>query len=241
MARLIFVGLLLAPLAACGGGPTHPSVPATPGTSQPADNPPQIVSAAVTPSIGFDEATQFTAHVEARDPDGDSLSVAWTNPLGIVVSEQRDFSFVRRGQSPAIGSPLSVAVTDGKGGRATARVDFVAVAFTGSFDGAIGEKGGFSLVLTQNGNVVTGTIFEHSHVGVMDPAEPGHVNPDGSFRLRFKLESLPDLTFVGTLVRCGSSGEGCLPRFPNRSYIAVGQLRGGRFDGESFTFGIHTD
>jgi hypothetical protein len=241
--RLMLAGLFIALSASCGGH-TQPTTPTPTGNGQTPNNPPQIVTAVLTPGVGFDDVTTFTAHLDATDPDSDSLSIAWSLPLGTVVSDQPDFTFVRRrDESPLIGSPLTVTVTDGKGGRATAKVDFVAAAFNGAFDGFIGDgrqrDSHFVMVLAQSGSVVTGQIFDFQHQGLMDPAEPGHLDADGHFRLRFKLESLPDLTFVGTLLRTCNSGEPC--PLPNRSYAAVGQLRGGRFDGQSFTFGVHTD
>jgi hypothetical protein len=61
--------LCLSFLLACQRGPAV-STPTTPTPNAPASNqPPQIASATITPSLGVFGLTTFTAHVDARDPD----------------------------------------------------------------------------------------------------------------------------------------------------------------------------
>jgi hypothetical protein len=81
---------------------------------------------------------------------------------------------------------------------------------------------------------VTGTIYDGllRHYSTSDPAEPGRIEADGSFRLRFKPESGPDFTLVGQLERY--SGVASL-----RDYAGRGRVVGGKYHGQTFFFGAH--
>ena len=225
---------------ACGsqGRPTSPTtvenVPA-------ANQPPRIVSAAVAPSLGVSQVTAFTARVEAFDPDGDPMSFSWRSSNRTVASEEQEFTFVPGAGVSAI-APLTLTVTDSKGASANATVDFITAALDWEFDGWVGQAGhgfDFRLSLSQEGRVITGRMYDFrgGHVGATDPAERGRIESDGHFRIRFKLESPSDTTFIGQLVPYQSSSSSPFAFFTR--FIAVGRVSGGRFDGQSFTFGYH--
>ena len=189
--------------------------------------------------MGVSQLTRFDARVEAIDPDGDPLTFAWRSPNGIVTSEEREFTFVPGPGISAV-APFKVTVTDSKGASANTTVDFITAALDWEFDGWVGQPGhgfDFRLSLAQNGAVISGKImdFHGDHRGFTDPADLGHIDADGHFRIRFKLESLPDTIFTGTLVPYQSGS----PFAFFTRFIAVGHVTGGRYDGQSFTFGYH--
>src|SRR6059036_6051 len=98
-------------LLGCHGG-TSTITPASPTPISPSPGPvapneaPRIVAAAIAPSLGVVGLTTFTAHVEARDPDGDPLSIAWSDGAGHVVSDAQDVTF----KAGAVLAPLTVRV-----------------------------------------------------------------------------------------------------------------------------------
>lgn len=238
MRRVTIVGSL-ALLFACGG--SRPTSPTPIDTTPAANRPPTIVSASVSPSMGVSQVTTFTARVEAVDPDGDTLTYAWLSSNHVIASQEHEFTFVPGAGVSAI-APFKVTVTDSKGASASADADFITAAFDWEFDGWAGEPGhgfDFRLSLAQQGNAITGKItdFRGYHVGFTDPADPGRIDVDGRFRIRFKLESLPDTIFTGELVPYQSSSSSPFVFFTR--FIAVGRISGGRFDGQPFTFGYH--
>jgi hypothetical protein len=182
----------------------------------------------------------FTAHVEARDPDADPLSVSWSGQGTGTVGTNVDLTF-RAGET---GGPLTVRVTDSKGATANTKVDFVVGDLNWYFDGYFGEIGDeghgfdFSMHLARNGTIVTGTFTDyrdHSHHGIVDPAEPGQIDAQGRFRLRFKVTSVGDFTFAGQLVPYKYPIAGVF----QSNFAGAGRVTGGPFDGRSFTFGEH--
>jgi Bacterial Ig domain len=223
---------------ACAGSP--PTTPTPLDTTPAANQPPKILSATVSPGMGVSQVTRFTARVEAVDPDGDPLTYAWLSGNRTIASEEREFTFVPGPGVSAI-APFKVTVTDSRGASVSASVDFVTAALDWEFDAWAGQPGhgfDFRLSLAQQGNTITGRItdFHGFHVGFTDPADPGRIDADGRFRIRFKLESLPDTIFTGELMpyQPGSAPFAFFTRF-----IGVGRISGGRFDGYPFTFGYH--
>jgi len=66
---------LISSFIACGGGST-PLAPTPIPTPTPSPNqPPQIVTATITPTSGIDQLTTFNVRVEVRDPDGDQVTL----------------------------------------------------------------------------------------------------------------------------------------------------------------------
>lgn len=223
-------------MIACGGGSLAPT-PTSPTPPAPSSNQsPQILSATASPSLGVQDLTTFTAHVEARDPDADPLSVSWSSPLLGTVGTNADLSFKSN-----VGSPLTVTVTDSKGASASAKVHVVVADLNWYYDGYFGNDGhgfDFSMHLTRTGTIVTGTFTDytdHRHQGIVDPAGPGQIDAEGRFRIRFKLGSVGDFTLVGQLVPHDQP-------FPDQffsNWRGTGFVTGGQFDGRSFTFGEH--
>jgi len=240
LARLASMSGLTMMLAACGGAPAAPApVPTAPAPVPAAANrAPSILDASLTPTLGVAQLTTFHARVQAADPDGDPVSVTWSSwnvPLG----DQSELAFTPcgcRGPSPLISSPLDVAVSDGKGGRVTAKLDFIVAGLTGSFDGYYDDGSGplFIMDLTQTGSAATGTFYDvrREHRGTTDPADPGRIEADGHFTLRFKLPSEPDFVLTGQF-EPNKTG-----RFLS-AYIGKGRVIGGVYDGRTFIFGIH--
>jgi hypothetical protein len=223
-------------MIACGGGSPAPT-PTSPTPPAPSANQsPQILSATVSPSLGVQDLTTFTAHVEARDPDADPFSISWSSPVLGTVGTNADLSF-----KSSVGSPLTVTVTDSKGASASAKVQVVVADLNRDYDGYFGKDGhgfDFSMHLTRTGTVVTGTftdLTDHGHEGIVDPAGPGQIDAEGRFRIRFKLGSVGDFTVVGQLV----PNDRPVPDPFLSNWKGTGFVTGGQFAGRSFTFGEH--
>jgi hypothetical protein len=242
------IGLFCAVLiTACGDSNRPPTTPTPPPPSTPAgaNQAPQIVRTIVTPALGVKDLTTFTAHVDAQDADGDRLAYTWSAPqrppLG---SDAPDLVFTAGadGSSPQFGTgELSVSVTDNKSPAVTQKLQYITADLNGAYDGYFGsgrEAGTtFYMTLMRKGGVVTGTLLTYTvsnerHNGVIDPAEPGQVDASGHFHLRFKLEAFDDLVLDGQFVQQPN------PMFLS-SYEGRGLARGGGHDGESFVFGYH--
>jgi hypothetical protein len=220
--------------------PTPPTTPAG------ANQAPQIVRTIVTPALGVWDLTIFTAHVEAKDADGDRLAYTWSAFQGPTLGgDAPDLVFTAGsdGSSPLLGrSELTVSVTDNKSPAVKERLQFITADLNGSYDGFFGlaspyNGSYFNMLLTRKGTVVTGTFLTYSvsgerHNGVIDPSEPGRVDASGHFHLRFKIEDLEDLVLDGQFVAAPQ------PQFLSY-YEGHGQARGGGHDGEAFAFGYH--
>ena len=242
LVRLASLCGVLAMLVACSGAPAAttpaPTAPAPVAAVQ--NHQPTIVDASITPTFGIGQLTTFRAHVTATDPDGDPLSTAWSSN-SIPVGGTPDVEFTAcscRFQGSSIISPLTVTVSDTKGGRSTRSVGFIVAGLTGHFDGYYDEGGDlFIMDLTQTGNAVTGTFVDvrRNRSGVTDPAEPGRVEADGRFRLRFKLDSEPDLVLTGQFA---INPDPFVGRFLS-GYVGTGVAFGGSHAGQTFIFGEH--
>lgn len=214
--RFLSVFALLILAAACGGGsdPT-PTSPNPPPTQQ--NRPPTITSLTVSPSFGVSELTTFTYAASATDPDNDLVNYAWEM-----------FGTTRSGTAGTItlvGSGLGqvrVTVTDGKGGSVSDTRTITVGSMTGTWRGAAVDLGNFTMTLTQNGPMVTGTYFDDDFgAGRIDPAQPGSINASGRVEMRMKQAHFTDFTFRGEMDQSGRR--------------VVGQLYGSGFNGQAFT------
>jgi hypothetical protein len=226
---LLLVALLM---TACGETPHRTLMGPTPTTGD-EEQAPEIVSATVSPDVCVPGLTTLQAHVVARGSG--TLTYSWTFGNGPSVATTADATFSCAGQSNHDGVyvPVTIAVADGKGHGTRRDVGYAAGDLNDSFYGRIGSTPGvpgsghfYSVALRRTGHAVTGTISDSAgHYGTVDPAEPGYLGADGSFRIRFKLES--DFVFVGKLVFD--------PTFKYQAaYYGTGHVEGGEFDGQSF-------
>ena len=200
MCRGVALVMLTTLLGACGNG--TPSAP-TPSASAPApsapNRSPEIV-ATITPSIGIDQVTTFTARVEVTDPDGDLVMVTLTS----LCPFQKDTPVELNGGVGVVsvkpvekcGPRLSFVATDSKGATARADVSAEHRGLTGSFRLVIGDgfysEPHYSITLAQSGTLVTGTLSDYPRSGVMDPQTPGSIDENGRFRLRFRVQTDPE-------------------------------------------------
>ena len=130
------------------------------------------------------------------------------------------------------GAFLQFTATDARG--LTARADASAShrGLGGPLRLALGEdfysQPTFWTTLTQAGGAVTGTINDGWHRGGVDPQDPGIVDEEGRFRVRYRIESDPDdLIIAGQLI---APRGGPL----ETNVIAVGQVVGRRHAGRAF-------
>jgi hypothetical protein len=233
-------------LLGCGGMSTTTPVSPSPTPASP-NHAPEILSATVTPAVGVVGLTTFTAHVDARDPDGDPLSITWTDgdPLSIrwsdgsrfIIGHNADLTFEA---TDDLHPPLTVMVTDGKGGTIAAKVDYVAGDLNGFYDGFFGPDLhglAYYMHLTRSGTTIAGTISDFGGtVGAIDPAEPGTIDGNGRIRIRFKFAPFGgDFVFEGRLVPYDKPLVGMFLA----NYAFTGRVIGGKFNGQTFTFGVH--
>lgn len=223
-------------LLGCGGTSTITPMPTSPASPNRA---PQILSASISPPLGVVGLTTFKAHVDAQDPDGDPLSIVWSDGARRPIGDRVDLTFT---SGHDLMPPLTVTVTDGKGGIATARADFIAGDIScGSCKGFFGPDPlhYFAMRLSSTGTTVTGTITDYNdyrtyQVGTTDPAEPGQIDDAGRFRIRFQLPFYGgNFVFLGQLVPYDKPRIG---EFEN-NYVFTGRVIGGTFDGHTVTFG----
>jgi hypothetical protein len=231
-------------MTACGDSTprTTPTSPTTPSVSTPTPTPPtptndgqtlQIASATLSPQVCVPGLTTLQGHIVATGPQ--PLTYRWSFGPGPSVAATADAAFSCAGIDNSNGKaiPVIVTVSDSQGHTDTRQFGFAAGDLNGSYYGQIGATVDhpyagtyFSVLLHRNGNTVTGIISDaQHHQGTVDPAQPGYLGADGSFRIRFKLES--DFTFVGQLAYDPSfTFEGI--------YYATGHVEGGQFDGQPF-------
>jgi hypothetical protein len=193
----------------------------------------EIVNATVSPDVCVPGLTTLQAHAVARGPG--TLTYGWSFGTGASVATGPDVTFSCAGQTnhDSVYVPVTLTVWDTKGHFTKQAIGYAAGDLSGSYYGRIGAKpdvpgsGSFySVFFRRTGNAITGTISDSAnHYGTVDPAEPGYLGADGSFRIRFKLES--DFTFVGKLVFD--------PTFKYQAaYYGTGHVEGGEFDSQPF-------
>lgn len=241
MRRRSAVVLVVSLTIACGGAtssiPSPPTSPSPPASNQT----PQITSATVSPSLGVQGLTTFAAHLDAHDPDGDPLTVTWSGPVrGIptTVGTGTDFSF----KAGDVGPPLTITVTDSKGASVKTTLAYIVADVNTSLDGYFGTRRDvlFSMRLVTNGTLVTGTITQISSgnwkPGIVDPDDPGRIDGQGRFRIRFRIDGEPNFTLDGQMVP--NPDGGITGQFLS-DWVGTGWVIGGRFAGQAFTFGRH--
>jgi hypothetical protein len=226
-----FTALTALTLAACGG--SSPAAPSqqpppsggtpTPPTQPPANRNPAITSVNTAPGFGIATLTSFAMNASATDPDGDPVTFEW------------DFGDGSRGagtaatKTYAAGGTMTITVTasDGRGGTATDRRTVTVGSMTGSWQGTMNFGGSAgnqvaSMVLTQAGGVVTGTISVIGFNGRTDPAQQGRIDSNGAIELRWKIDPFLDFTMRGQMDPSGTR--------------ISGGLFGSGFNGEAFAF-----
>jgi hypothetical protein len=182
-----------------------PSMPTAPGTTPAANQAPQISAGTISPALGIDEVTTFTVRADVRDPDGDQVSLRMLGcPFGqeVPLTVENGIATLAFTSTRLCASNLTLAASDGRGGSSQITIPFAHTALRGPFRLVLGDAfydaPFFSLLLEQNGSVVTGTVRDHRyHAGVIDPQEPGTVDAAGRFHLRFKIPSEGDLVVTG--------------------------------------------
>jgi hypothetical protein len=190
----------------------------------------------VTPPSGIDHLTTFTARVEVSDADGDQVALTvWGCDF------PKDTPVVLQGGAAVLSfktawrtcGSLVLTATDVRGASTRAQALVEHMGLGGRFRLVIGEgfysKPYFFLDLDQSEHRVTGTIVDnHEHPGSTDPHEPGTIDEEGRFRLRFKIRSEPDdLMLAGQLIapRKGPFAD---------NVVGVGRVIGRRYAGRTF-------
>lgn len=216
-------------LSACSnsnGAPTGPSGGNNPPPATTNRNP-TISSAIVNPAAGYASFTSHSFSASATDPDGDPLTFVWD--FGNNTSSPNANAAVTYNNGTTTTYPARVTVTDSRGGSATTTVPVTSAAMGGQFSGEFFVGTMMRVSLTQFvGGVVTGTweVPEVGFVGDVGPTgEPGKIQPNGQFELRFKVRvgAFADFYFrgslsadgqqlVGTLHQSGFAGESLILR-----------------------------
>jgi Big-like domain-containing protein len=231
------VGLTLL-LAGCGTStPAAPTPPTpAPGSGPSSPNRSPAIVATITPSVGIDQVTTFTARVEVKDPDGDPVAVTLTS----LCPFQKDTPVELNGGVGIVsfkpvekcGPTLSFTATDSKGATARADVSAEHRGLTGSFRLVIGDdfysEPRYAITLAQSGTLVTGTLSDYPRSGVMDLQTPGSIDENGRFRLRFRVQTDTDeFVLSGELIAAIQISFGDVA-------IATGQVVSGRHAGRRF-------
>ena len=236
--RCLTLAALAASLAGCSNG--NPSAP-TPSTPAPGSAPagpnraPEIV-ATMTPTLGIDQVTTFTARVEVKDPDGDPVSVTLLSlcqfPKDTPVELSGGVGVVSFKTIDRCGPVLTFTATDSKGATARAEASAEHRGLAGTFRLTIGDgfysEPYYAITLAQSGTVVTGTLSDYPRTGVMDLQTPGTVDENGRFRLRFRVQTDTDeFVLSGELIASTGISFGDVA-------IARGQVVSGRHAGRPF-------
>jgi hypothetical protein len=225
---------------ACSNGTPVAPTPSTPAPAPSLPNRSPEIVATITPSIGIDQVTTFTARVEVKDPDGDPVMVTLTS----ICPFQKDTPVELNGGVGVVsikpvekcGPTLSFTATDRKG--ATARADVAAEhrGLTGSFRLVIGDgfytEPRYSITLAQSGTLVTGTLSDYPRSGVMDLQTPGSIDENGRFQLRFRVQTDPEeFVLSGELIASNEISLG-------DRVMATGRVVSGRHAGRAFTIWV---
>ena len=100
--------------------------PAEPPPPVPANRPPTVTATCDPCELGFGEESQLRA--DAQDPDGDPLNYRWTTPAGELVGSPNRATQQWRAPDLAGPVPVTVTVSDGRGGSASDTVTLQVVA-----------------------------------------------------------------------------------------------------------------
>jgi len=155
-----------------------------------------------------DDVTTLTITVEVRDPDGDAVSLRasgctiGTDVLIPVVNGVATISFV---PDASCSWSTSLTATDSRGAVAEVTVPIQHTRFRGWYRLVIGtgfyDTPSYSVNLEQSGTAITGTIRDtRGHSGTVDPHQPGTIDAEGRFHLRFKIQSEEDLEISGRII-----------------------------------------
>ncbi len=194
MRNSLLVITLSSAIGACGGGTSTPPTSPSPAPQVPQNRPPVISSVSVSPEFAVGGLGTITYTVTASDPDNDTLTYRWT--FGDLV--RTDASGTFPATTPVLGA--QVTVTDTKGQSATEMRPLVVSNLTGTWRGQNRYLGNYSLVLTQDGIVVSGTYQDPDGSGQVRP-EDGRIDQDGNIQMRVKQPPFADYFFRGQVDR----------------------------------------
>ena len=190
---------LLALLAACddggGGPPNGPSANRNPTVTVTATETQALVGAT---NVGF-AAT-------ASDPDGDALTYSWT--FGDGTGGGAPSSVTHSFQAPGTFN-VTVTVTDGRQGTATASVPVTAVGVTGAWTS---QARAWDFELQQSGNRITGSLVGFKNVSITPIPLTGTVTSPRS--IQFDVPG--GLSFEGTVNATGTQMTGTLSELSRR-------------------------
>lgn len=207
-------------LAASGCSKTDSPTDPTPGPGA-GNRAPTIASATVTPASGYAAFTSHSFSASATDPDGDALTFTWDFGNG-TSGAGASTSVTYTNANTTTYQPV-VTVRDSNGASTTSTVSVTSATMSGTFNGTLlGSP--VTVTLTQFlGGVVTGTWTQPTGArGDVGPTgEPGKLQANGQFELRFKVlvGSFVDFYFRGQLSADGRQ--------------LVGSLTGSGFSGET--------
>lgn len=207
-------------VSGCGSGSSSSSTPTSPSNNQA----PSLTSMTVSPTFGISELTEFTYAATASDPNGDALSYTWDLAGNPASGSSGRITFRGNG-----GGAFRVTVSDGKGGSATDTRSIMLGNMTGTWTMNAPPYGTFTMTLSQDGPIVSGTFSmptgfgnaPNGSTGKTDPAEPGTINKDGKLDIRLKVGIFLDFYLRGTM---DSTGR----------HISGGMFQSG-FTGQPFT------
>jgi hypothetical protein len=212
-----------------------PSAPAPPPVPTGPNQAPQVV-ASVSPQSGIDGWTTYTVEVRVTDPDSDPVALLYRRcnivPEDTPLQLNNGVGRLSFKADSRCGALVTLTGVDARGASTRIFASAEHMGLGGSFRLVIGEgvytQPHFYITLTQSDASVTGTIRDGDKQGAIDAAEPGHIEEDGQFRLRFKIPSEPaDLILSGRVMRPlgGPFGD---------TMIASGHVVGGRYTGRVF-------
>jgi hypothetical protein len=203
-------------MTACGGKDGSPT-----SSTPTANHPPTIASASVTPTWGIASLTSHAFVGSATDPDGDTLTYTWDFADGTSASSASGSVTYKNANTTTYQAIFTAR--DSKGLSASATVPVTSVTIAGNWTGTF-MGGAMTVTLTQYlGGVVTGTwsVPSFGLSGEVGPAgEPGKIQANGHFELRFKVKQgyFTDFYYRGTIDPAGAS--------------LTGNLQGSGFTGE---------
>lgn len=223
---------LFTAIAAC-----NQPAPASPGAVQTtANQAPVITTQPITPALGIDDVTTFSLRVDVRDLDGDAVSLQASGcSLGdeTPVALDGGVATIAFQSSRNCGSTIVLAAMDVRGNTANVAVPFQHTRFENWYRLVIGDgfydQPHFYVTLQQSGATITGTIRDsRNDTGVIDQQDPGTVDAEGRFRLRFKIQSEEDLEIAGQVISTGNNN------LSNDVVVATGTVTSPRFAGRTF-------